>query len=77
MTAVLRRLARLVWIEVSEVHNPWFNTAVSSPMDNRVRWEDWNRRQFELTRELYVVVFDGAEPTEDLLTRALDFLDGQ
>lgn len=81
MTATLRRLARRVWIDVGKARNPWFEAAASEfgsgTREHTVRWESWNRLQMELVGELYRVVFHDAEPTEDLLIRALDFLDGR
>jgi hypothetical protein len=76
--ATLRRLARLVWIQVSVAKNPWFEAAASEEgNEHRLRWEGRNTQQLLITRELFAVVFHGAEPTEDLLARALDFLDGR
>lgn len=77
MTATLRRLARRVWIDVGKARNPWFEVAMSAGSygEDTARWDRWNKLQLELCRELHGVVFHGADPTDDLLSRALDFLD--
>lgn len=80
MNELLRRLARRIWIETGSVHNPWFSLAASPSLShqaNQAKWERWNQDQLALTRELFSVVFHDVEPTEELLTRALDFLDGR
>lgn len=75
--STLRRLARLVWLQMATWKNPWFDAAASERgNEHRAQWEDRNNRHLLITRELFAVVFHDAEPTEDLLTRALDFLDG-
>jgi hypothetical protein len=77
----LRRLARRAWIDVGKAKNPWFEAAASEfgvgAGAHSVRWENWNRRQMELTRGLHQVVFHDGEPTDELLAKALDFLDGR
>lgn len=76
-TSTLRRLARHVWARVANARNPWFEAAVSEHgNEHRARWERRSEQQLLITRELYAVVFGEAEPTESLLARALDFLDG-
>lgn len=79
MNEVLRRLARLVWVEIGKARNPWAEVAVSADSygEHTARWNNWNRTQLELGRELYAVVFRDVVPTEDLLSRAMDFLDGR
>lgn len=78
-TATLRGLARLVWINVGKARNPWFEVASSAGSygEDTARWDRWNKLQLELCRELFGVVFREADPTEDLLSQALDFLDGR
>ena len=71
----LRRLARLVWIQVAAARNPWFGAAASGQDPSMYRqWMARNQTQIDLTRALFRVVFEGADPTEDLLREALDFL---
>lgn len=74
----LRRLTRRVWIDVNKAKNPWFLAATSADSygEHTSRWDRWNKVQLELCRELFAAVFRDVEPTEDLLSRALDFLDG-
>lgn len=71
-----RRMAKVLWREATKASNPWFHAAAAGHADCCTLWEEWNRKQLELTRSLYAVVFRGAEPTEALLAAALDFMGG-
>jgi hypothetical protein len=78
VNSVLRRLARMVWIQVGKARNPLFDQMISSGRNDRdvnERFGTWNTTQVELGRALYRVVFEGAEPGLELINRALDFLE--
>lgn len=78
VNGVLRRLARMVWIQVGKVCNPLLGQVMSSGRNDRAvndRFAAWNTTQVELGRALYRVVFEGAEPDLGLINRALDFLE--
>jgi hypothetical protein len=69
----LRRLTKLLWQRVLAVRCPWY---ASNPPDATSRAADWLRRQVVLTRELAAVACGDVAPSEDLLVRALNFLEG-
>lgn len=74
--AISRRMAKLVWHRVATSNNPWFNQAASSDdVASIERWNKRNREHLELCRALFSVVLEKTELTEDLLIRALDFLE--
>lgn len=73
---VLKRLTRLVWIEVGKAHNPLLHQVMSDHDPAvRERFSAWNTTQVELGRALMRVVFDHDAPDLALLKRALDFLE--
>lgn len=73
-----RRLAKLLWVQLAAAKNPWFDGAASETKEAVLyrKWSDWNLSQMALCQALFDVGFKGAPPDEDLLRRALDFLDG-
>ncbi len=76
MDATLKnRIAKLLWQQAACQKNPWFTAAVSRLEGYRERWDAWHREQIELLRELCAVVFDGTEASEDVLKRAMDFIE--
>lgn len=78
LTDTLRRLARLVWIQVGKVRNPLLDQVISSGRndhDVNERFATWNTTQVELGRALFHVVFDSSEPDLGLINKALDFLE--
>lgn len=75
---VLRRLARLVWIQVGKARNPLLDQVMSSGMNDRLvneRHATWNSTQVEFGRALFRVVFNNGAPDLGLINRALDFLE--
>lgn len=74
---LLRKLSRLVWIQIGNSRNPWFASAMSSSSDPTPGklWSNWNQTQLELCQALHPVVFDNAEPDEQLVEKALAFLE--
>lgn len=70
------RITKLLWQQCAHQKNPWFDAASCGLEGYRERWDAWHRTQIELLRELYSVVFDGAEAHEALLQRAMDFIEG-
>ena len=76
MTPILKhRIAKQLWYLCVQQKNPWFTAAASQLEGYRGRWDAWNTEQIEVTRALCAVVFDGSEVSEDLLKRAVDFIE--
>lgn len=76
--ATLRRMARLVWIQVGKARNPLLHQVMSSGMNDRQvneRFSAWNTTQVELGRALFHVVFNDGTPDLGLIKRALDFIE--
>lgn len=73
----MRRLVRILWIDVGKETNPW-TTAMASGMDEyRQRWQSWFTTHVELLRAMNDVVSGRSDPSEELIVRALNFLDGK
>jgi hypothetical protein len=76
--SALRRLARLVWIQIGRMQNPLLNQVMSSGQADAVvneRFAAWNSTQVELGRALFHIVFRDGAPDLALINRALDFLE--
>lgn len=70
--ATLHRLTSLLWQRVLAERCPWYG---SDPPVATSRKALWFQRQFALTRELGAVARGDVAPSEDLLIRAMDFLE--
>lgn len=69
------RLAKLLWQQAARQRNPWFDAAASGLEGYRERWDSWHREQIELLRALCAVVFGDTDATDELLKRAVDFIE--
>jgi hypothetical protein len=67
----LRRLTNLLWQRVLAEQCPWY---ALPGVDSRAA--RWRQSQVMLARELSLVACGDVAPSEDLLIRAMDFLEG-
>lgn len=77
MKHALNRVASLLRNQILALSNPWLD-AVSSTggSELQTQWDSWNIRQMEIAFTLHKVT-QGVELTDEVLTTALDFLEGK
>ncbi len=76
-TDIKRRVCKLLWVRVLAEPNPF---RIVDQAGLRSDWVEkrsaWYTQQVELTRSLCAVVFDGADPSDETMAEALDFIGG-
>lgn len=73
----LRRITRLLWIQVGGARNPLLTQVLSSEQSDtevNAKYVAWNTEQVELGRALFQVVLRQGAVDLALINRALDFL---
>lgn len=69
---LLVKITRETWIQVFKARNPWLHRPDAEQTKNK-----WYNTRVLLSRALFELVFSDAIPTEELLIRAFDFLEGK
>lgn len=72
----IHRLTKLLWQQIVFRKNPWGDAMAAGLPEYRERRGRWYDAKTDLTRAMFGVVFGSEQPSEDLIVRALDFLEG-